>query len=334
MEVLSFDIGLRNLAAAVVSTVSQFSFPQEFKVFASEEETADEFKHRALVYFMKHGWRVMEGKLIDVSEYLNRETRVKAVKKLSLMHKAEAIHAVLDALEKDWFSDGAPNVVAVEIQHGANAEMRAVSLAIPVFFRRSMDATEFLGIVGGQKLKLCEVVGAGEGSGLAYLEELKQQRKDAKAAARKTPARKKKDTGPKHTMLRFVESVHEDASDEDEDVEVDAPELLEHPAKKAYYNPRGKMWSKKAAARPKTTGGLGIRDKYEDNKGRAMKAMAILLSAGFCMVPITLDPRLIELAKDPNVADAILQGVYVLWTKVCPRTPVRRKRKEMSMSTK
>jgi hypothetical protein len=319
MDVLSFDCGLRNLAAVVVSQKPGFAFPAEYRCFASEEETADAFKRRALAYFVRHGWTVRDADLIDVSEHLERETRVKSVKKLGLMSKAEAIHAALDSLEQKWFAETAPDVVAVEIQHGANAEMRAVSLAIPVFFRRSMDAAEYIGVVGGHKLKVCEVLGVSEGDGLKYLLQQREDRKTAKAALRKSPKKAAKPSASTSTLLQFL--VKEEESEQEEE-EV-GPTLDNNPplGKKAWYNPRGKMWTKKATSSGKT--GLSLRDKYEDNKGRSMQAMEVMRGT-----LVFKDDRLSELIRDPNVADAALQAVWVLWTKLAPRTPIRKKRKK------
>jgi hypothetical protein len=324
MDVLSFDCGLRNLAAVVVSQKPGFAFPPEYRCFATDEETADDFKARALAYFVSYGWTVRDADLIDVSEHLGRDTRVKSVKKLGLMSKAEAIHAALDSLEQKWFAETAPDVVAVEIQHGANAEMRAVSLAIPVFFRRSMDAAEFIGVVGGHKLKVCDVLGVAEGDGLKHLLQLREDKKTAKAALRKTPKKAAKAKGPTATFLKFLvkeeEEEVEDVELEDED---DGPTLDDRPVKKAWYNPRGKMWTKKKTATAGTTG-LSLRDKYEDNKGRSMKAMEVMRGS-----LVFKDDTLSELIRDPNVADAILQAVWVLWTKLAPRTPIRKKRKKV-----
>lgn len=321
MDVLSFDCGLRNLAAVVVSQKPGFAFPAEYRCFASEEETIDAFKHRALAYFVRYGWTVRDADLIDVSEHLGRETRVKSVKKLGLMSKAEAIHAALDSLEQKWFAETAPDVVAVEIQHGANAEMRAVSLAIPVFFRRSMDAAEYIGVVGGHKLKVCEVLGVSEGDGIRYLLQQREDKKTAKAALRKTPKKAVKPPTSTATILKFL--VKEEESEEEEEEDAVGPTLDDNPpvAKKAWYNPRGKMWTKKAAPAGKT--GLSVREKYEDNKGRSMQAMEIMRGT-----LVLKDDRLSELIGDPNVADAALQAVWVLWTKLAPRTPIRKKRKK------
>jgi hypothetical protein len=331
MDVLSFDCGLRNLAAAVVRIVPGFAFPPECRVYASTAETAEQFKERAMGYFVRHAWSVVAAQLIDVSEYLGRDTRVKQVKKLGLMSKARGIYAVLEQLEAAWFRASAADIVAVEIQHGANAEMRAVSLAIPVFFMRSMVDAEFVGVVGGQKLKICDAVGVHLGDGTAFLGAAAAAKKAAKAAARKGPVRKKKaavvaaaaNTKPLTALFAAVPPtplptsvvVIDESSSSDDEVEA-APR----------YNPYAKVRFGRGGGAGSGSGSGAARDKYEDNKGRALAAMAVIVTADAQRV-CGASPGLMEAIKDPNVADAILQGVWVLWTQHAPRAPARRKAK-------
>lgn len=325
MQILSFDCGLRNLAAVTVALAPGFAFPAEYKCYASEEETPDQFKERALVHFLHNGWRLEHAKLIDVSESLNRPARVKAILKLGLMSKASALHDVLDALEQEWFSASAPDVVAVEIQHGANAEMRAVSLAIPVFFKRSMVDTEFVAVVGGQKLKLCAAVGVAEGHGNAYLHGLATAKKEAKAAARKVakPTRRKTKQDS-NTMAAFM--VRDPPAAMTLEPEVEEVEVVTAPARR--YNPRGQNW--KHAASRKTVSGMGARDKYEDNKGRSIKAM-LQIVRDWQGGPF-LDLDLLAQLRDPNITDAVLQGLWVMWMRIAPRAPLKRKRKAETAS--
>ena len=338
MDVLSFDCGLRNLAAAVVRIAPGFAYPPECKVYASAAETAEQFKERAMGYFVRNAWSVVAARLIDVSEYLGRDTRVKQVKKLGLMSKARGIYAVLEELEAAWFHASAADIVAVEIQHGANAEMRAVSLAIPVFFMRSMVDAEFVGVVGGQKLKICDAVGVHLGDGTAYLRAAAAAKKAAKAAARKGPVRKKKvaaaasavaNTKPLTALFGLaavtaaavappppsVVIIDESSSESDDDCAA-APR----------YNPYTKGRFGRGGAGGGAGGGTAARDKYEDNKGRALAAMAAIVAVDATRV-CGASPALLEAIKDPNVADAILQGVWVLWTHSAPRAPARRKAK-------
>jgi hypothetical protein len=325
MQILSFDCGLRNLAAVVLRVPSAFQFPAEYRVYASEAETADEFKHRAMVYFLHCGWSLEGARLIDVSEALNRPARVKAVLKLSLMNKADALHTVLQRLETDWFCDFSPDIVAVEVQHNANAEMRAVSLAIPVFFKRSMATTEYIAVTGGQKLKLCDAAGVKLGDGLMHVAAVaaakKAARKPAKkargtqltlagAAAAAVPVRDR-DPAPTEPILNALESdfVHAEAA-----------------STYKSYNPRGKRWKTSNAA--STASGMSKKDKYEDNKARSTKAMSEIVKnwKGGVLAPLDLLPLL----YDPNVADALLQAVWVLWTKLAPRAPTKRRKRAAS----
>lgn len=300
MNVLSFDCGLRNLAAAVVRILPGFAFPPEYRAYCDDAETADQFKERALVYFVGHAWTVVHARLIDISESLGRQERVKRVKSLGLMSKAAGIYNVLDELEQQWFADTATDIVAVEIQHGVNAEMRAVSLAIPVFFMRSMRDASYEGVVGGKKLKVCDAVGVHIGHGLAYLSQLKDEKKAAKAAARKGPIRKRK-------SMAAMPAIEVDEDDSDGA----GPSGAFNPYAKGRFRGGGSG---------KGSNGMTAREKYEDNKGRAMQTMAKLVEPRICATP-----EIVEAVKDPNVADAVLQGVWVLWTRMAPRAPARRR---------
>jgi hypothetical protein len=319
MQILSFDCGLRNLAAVVLRVPSAFQFPPEYRAYASETETSDEFKHRAMVYFLHCGWSLEGAKLIDVSEALNRATRVKAVLKLSLMNKADALHTVLQQLETEWFSEFSPDIVAVEVQHNANAEMRAVSLAIPVFFKRSMASTEYIAVTGGQKLKLCDAAGVKLGDGLAHV---------AAVAAAKKAARKpaKKQRGTQLTLLSAGPK-----PDPEPTPTVLESDFVHAESASTYksYNPRGKRWKTSNAA--STASGMSKKDKYEDNKARSIKAMSEIVKnwKGGVLAPLDLLPLL----YDPNVTDALLQAVWVLWTKLAPRAPARRRKRAASLSS-
>jgi hypothetical protein len=331
MIILSFDIGLRNLGVSVIQLNQKFAFPPQYLTYETEEETPDAFKQRALRYFLTRGWCLLQAQLIDVSEYLGRDTRVKSVKKLSLINKAKAIHAVLQSLENKWFPDSAPDITAVEIQHGANADMRAVCLTIPVFFLRSMEETEFVGIVGGQKLKLCDAMNCGVGSGLLYLSNLKADKKEAKSAATaaaaklkgKKPTSRKKKPSPEFSLSKFFTKT--ECPPLKEDVPQTPPTLQNKieditTKSKQAYNPRGRTWLNKS--KKLTTSGLSTKEKYDDNKGRSMKAMLDIVQAWEgTPIPELLLPAL----TDPNVADCVLQGLWVLWQRICPRAPIRRK---------
>jgi len=119
MNVLSFDCGLRNLAAAVVRIVPEFAFPPECKSYYDDTETADQFKERALAYFVRHAWTVVHARLIDISESLGRQERVKRVKSLGLMSKATGIYNVLDELEQQWFADSVVCHCFLKLSYGA-----------------------------------------------------------------------------------------------------------------------------------------------------------------------------------------------------------------------
>lgn len=166
MRVLSFDIGLRNLATAVVTVKPGFSFSgvPEFQSYLTPTETADEYKLRALLYFLQHGWVLEQWELIDVSKVLDKD--VKNVKRLGDVTKALALTDTLEALEQRWFADTAPDIVCVENQHNANAVMRGVCMGIIVFFRRSFPDTVMEGKSGSHKLKICDALGVKKGDGV------------------------------------------------------------------------------------------------------------------------------------------------------------------------
>ena len=325
MQILSFDCGLRNLAAVVLRVAPGFAFGPEHRTYASLEETAEQFKERAMTYFLLCGWTLEGAKLVDVSETLGRPERVKNIKKLSLMNTAEALYASLLHMETEWFADAAPDIIAVEVQHNANAHMRAVSLAIPVFFKRSMADSKFVGVSGGQKLKLCAAVGVAIGDGLVK----KAAKKTAAAAKKEATAAKKAAAAAKKpgglNQLRlgtgFAFGMGAAAAPEftaaptlDLNASFDSAEAA------STYRPYSKKqrWGGGAA---KTASGLTAKEKYEDNKNRSIMAMREVVRQwkGGVLAPLPLLPLL----YDPNITDALLQAVWVLWTELAPRAPSR-----------
>lgn len=272
MRVLSFDIGLRNLACAVVAVKPEFSFATlpEFKTYATPEETSEEFKTRALMHFLRHGWVIEQWDLIDVSKVLERD--VKNVKRLGDITKAVALADTLQALEDKWFSDTAPDVVCVENQHNANAVMRGVGMGVIVFFRRSFPETVMEGKSGSHKLKICEALGICEGSGV-----------------------KKKKT--KKVTPSLVEKEEEPEPE---------PDPKPQPQRRGRGGLRGFVSTGKK------------REKYEDNKNRAVMAVAKLLPIGH--------PTLRAHAKKDDLCDVFLMSLWILWTRVAPRAPTRKRK--------
>ncbi len=291
MRVLAFDIGLRNLAAAVVAVKPGFTFAgvPEFKTYASDTETPDEFKQRALLHFLHGGWVLEQLELIDVSACLERT--VKNVKQLGDVTKAVALTDTLEMLEGKWFSDTAPDVVCVETQHNANAVMRGVSMGVIVFFRRSFPETVMEGKSGGHKLKICDALGVMEGDGVP----LKKKVKKAAAAVASS------------TAAAFA-VICLDGTTRD-DVKPAAPA-----AAAGASNVRGPQFKKRFASTGKK------RDKYEDNKHRAILAVDRLLPLGH--------PAIRAASKKDDLCDVLLMSLWVLWVRVAPRAPTRsRKRK-------
>lgn len=299
MRVFAFDIGLRNLAAVVVATKPDFSFASfpEFKTYASAEETVDAFKLRALQHFLKHGWVLEQWDLIDVSEVLERE--VKNVKRLNDVTKAIALADTLQKLEDRWFSDSAPDVVCVETQHNANAVMRGVSMGTVVFFRRSFPETHMEGKSGGHKLKICDALGIAEGDGLAVGVSKKAVKAEKVAAKTKAKAKKKPNV-PRLDIDETAEAVA---------VAVKTETVVEtKPAPPVY---------RKAGFRGNFASSGKKKEKYEDNKVRAVLAVNVLMPDGH-------DVLRAHTKKQDDLCDVLLMALWVLWSNVAPRAPVRR----------
>ena len=297
MRVFAFDIGLRNLAAVVICQKPSFSFSDfpEFKTYASPEETLDDFKLRALQHFLRHGWEIERWDLIDVSEVLERD--VKNVKRLSDVSKSIALADSLQALEDKWFVDSAPDVVCVETQHNANAIMRGVGMGTLVFFRRSFPDTVLESKSGSHKLKICDALGVAEGAGLVPGQEKKA------AAAEKRELKEQKKTARLRKKQRIGCLLTEGV-----------PPVAEEPAvvvkPSAFHaGPR----------RFKSTGKK--KEKYEDNKVRAVLAVAVLMPDGH-------DVLRRHSKKQDDLCDVLLMALWVLWCRVSPRAPVKKRTKK------
>ena len=347
--VLSFDCGLRNLAAALVARTPAV-LPQEFRALAHTEETREDFHARALQWFIRHAWRVQRAELIDVSDYLSKP--VKRIKALGLMATAQGLHDALAALQAKWWRGGEPppTVCAVEVQHNSNAVMRAVSLAIPMYFMRSwprVACTAYEGVTGAQKLKLCAALGFVVGSGLQHetdkkLEKARLRADKAAAKAAAAAARHSKKSGgvaggiqppllfrgaPAPAFFPEAAAAAKAASPldviliEDSDSESGGVSIApaSAPAAAAAATKRRRVAS---------SGGGDIKkpkDKYEDNKLRSVLTMAHLCTS--MRAAGTLDASLEALLADHNIADAVLQGVWVLWQRALPRVPARKRKK-------
>jgi hypothetical protein len=225
--------------------------------------------------------------------------------------------------------------------------MKAVSLAISVFFMRTMPraTTDYAGVVGGQKLKLCEALGVREGDGTAAKpgkrvskKALAAAAKEAKAAAQAASARtlahflSSNPSAPAAVIAERAQEVHaciesfdvppslDDDNDDDDSPIAEAAA----PAARGGWRGRGRGrggWG--GHARSSTTTPAKI--KYEDNKQRTVLTMKRLCTFD---APGMLPTELRPLVADHNVADALLQALWVLWEHWAPRVPARpRKRK-------
>ena len=99
-RVLSFDVGLRNLGAAVVRSRPDWVFA---RTYVTPDETADAFKTRAFVDFLSHGWELERWRVFDVTEVLERPDGVKNVKRLNLVTKTTALTNTLTQLRRNGF---------------------------------------------------------------------------------------------------------------------------------------------------------------------------------------------------------------------------------------
>lgn len=293
MDVLSFDVGLRNLGVAHVRVKEAFAFDSAFKTYASEEETKEEFKDRAMVHFLYGGWDLVQWRDIDVTDALEKDVR--NVKKLSMISQCDALRGTLETLEEEWFPAQAPHIIVVEIQHNANATMRGVFFGIVMFFMRSMPDTVICGKSGSHKLKLCTALGVPEGAGLA---------------AKTARSRRK--------VTRLLKGKNEEG-EEDVDPDLDTG---------AGSKRSSSGWKRLGGGKWIRSGSRAQGDKYEDNKWRAKLAMELLLDAH----GLHDHPALKGQKKRDDLADTLLQGLWVLWTKVAPRAPARRRRRQQQQT--
>ena len=65
-SVLSFDVGLRNLAIAHVRP-SGVAVPPELQAFACPDEPLDNFRARGFAWFVRHGWVLQRWEVVDVN---------------------------------------------------------------------------------------------------------------------------------------------------------------------------------------------------------------------------------------------------------------------------
>jgi hypothetical protein len=285
MRVLSIDPGLRNLAIAVVDAKSGWEWPDEFRVPGPTPETAEQFRHRALQEFLGHAWSLSYLQVIDVSRTLDR--KVTNIKRMPMADKVRAIVQTLDEVQADVFpsEDLHPTAVVVEVQHNANPEMKAVGTAALALLCKALPGAELRAITGVHKLKLCDALGFPEGSGLACKRGHVESTKQMPASRRKT--------GDVH-----VHDVHEDEPGDVSESDAEEAQALN---KRGFRKVGGKWIRTKQ----------GCLDKYYDNKHRSMLALKKLLPAYTTPKGVKMD----------DVADALLQGLWILWEAMEPPRP-------------
>ena len=295
--VLSFDCGLRTLAVALVEPKHTPCFPPEVLKQASPEESAAQWRERVLAWFLTDGWRVREGMVIDVTAAV--PGGVKDVRRMSPVTVAAALHASLTRLEVDLAGAPPYTTVAVEVQHNANAPMRAVCLGILSFYMATFPPARGLtyeNVTGGKKLQLCEALGVPVGAGIAYLEGVAAAKAAAKAVA-PAPKRKKASAAAAAPAPAPVPAPAP-AADELEEA--------------ALATTKNYAWRRGGV--PRFQGRGKDNSKYLDNKFRAVLALD-KLKAG-----LPPDPKW----ADHNLADAVLQGLWVLFQLTCPAAPRKR----------
>jgi hypothetical protein len=224
---------------------------------------------------LRNGWHKDHLEVLDISKALGGK-KVTDIKRMSLPDKVTALCKTLQRVETEWFDKEKvkPDVIVVEVQHNANPEMKAVAMAVLAFLHRSMPDTELRAITGVHKLKLCEVLGFSEGSGLA--------------------SRRSRGKKPKGVVGG------DDAADTDTD-ENENEDGAEPLTKKGFRKVADKWVRTKQ----------GCLDKYYDNKHRSMLALKTLLPTYKTAKGVKCD----------DVADALLQALWILWEHVEPRKP-------------
>lgn len=270
-SVLSFDVGLRNLGAALLERDPLFRWPPAAAVGAAA--TAQAHQQLLLAHFALHGWRLARAENIDTTRFHARQVR--NCKKLPLVAVAGVVAATVRYLNAEWgLGAGAPAHVVTETQP-FGATMKAVSAALPAALMMAYpEDTAFTAASGGHKLKVCAALGVEEGAGLQAAAVA------PKAVARRSRKRPAVGTG--------------------EDPGADGPRVA--PIRPHKSNP-----------------------KYEDNKWRGVLACKRLLASRAPGWLRAEDPALAAKLQDPNVADAVLQGVWALFC-LEPGKPRRRPR--------
>jgi hypothetical protein len=289
MRVLSIDPGLRNLALAVVKVKTGWTFPDANKTLAAPDESTEAFKRRAMLEFLRDGWVMDHLEVIDISKMLGR--KVSDIKRMPLTDKVTSLCATLQRVETDWFDaeNVCPDVLVVEVQHNANPEMKAVAMAAMAFLHRSMPDTQLRAITGVHKLKICEALGFPEGSGLTS--------RQSRSRSRPLPSAKKKGSRPMDADAD-ADSDLDPENDDGEDDEDDDDTLR---VKKGFRKVADKWVRTKQ----------GCLDKYYDNKHRSMLALKRLLPTY----------KTAKGVKKDDVADALLQALWILWEHVEPPKP-------------
>ena len=283
MRVLSFDIGLRNLAATVVAVATGWTPPPECLYRLSSDETVDAYKARAMRCFLDTGWQLEQCRVINIRDAAPG------------VDTAAALTDALTELEEAWFPgvDTAPDRIVVEVQHNCNPTMRAICMGVLVFFRRSMPDTVLEAIAGSHKLKVCDALGFPLGSGIATIRRRGQQGRGRTGTATATA----------------------------DDGEGDEASLSDVETKERAQT----SWRRVPGGGAGGRAGAWIRTadqtaKYTDNKRRACLALH-KLAEGTHASARAVQAALKLQRKHDDIADSLLQGLWIAWRTVSPRVP-------------
>ena len=257
------------------------------------KETTCDAAPESLRVFVESCCEVMHAENIDVLE--ENGCTAKNAKSIGPMKQIAFWHACMMRRYETLLRDP-PHIIVVEIQDGGNATMRQVSTGIVGLLMGHFETRRRLGQIervpefdmvrGDMKLRVCDAI-------LGPLDEPHTEQAadappaDAPPAAANAPP----------------------------------PEYLKKINPRRYFAMLKKADQASGAAKPKIHG--RSKASYEQRKKRAVEALAALVGRAH-LGAINDEWAGYTKKKQRDVADAVLQGVWVLWVRI--QQPVSRKR--------